>query len=283
MSRILAPSIPQDARRQQLMRMTANLPADVRAYIQETYGESQITVLAVPYWSTVRFQASIVGTDLVIDTSERKAFAYAQGQSMTTGGFLAAFGNATSAETNLLKQSETRDNADCWIWGLAAYVTQDSEGPLIARVWRETSTSISLNGTQSIPLGTLEMFPSAGGLYGVGQSASKVPDLATTGLIDGGAGASFGFCNNGNPMAGNFYRFQQPFKWSAVGSSGSDSSLVITSQPQRTITEPMGAARVAAAGEAVFTPPAAAGDRGTYVDVRWHLVCVSVAKRSVNV
>ena len=276
-----------EAARQQLFRQLASLPPDVRAFIGEQYGDTQITVLPLPYWSTVRFQATRAAGPPVaftIDTTERKAFAYAQGQDMTIAGFTAAARVANLADTNLLKQSETRDNSDVWIWGLAGYLTPDSEPALARRIWRETSVQISLNGTQSIPLGTPEMFPSAGGLYGAGVTYLKAPaeNQAGASNADGGIGAQMGFVNNGNPMAGNFFRLPQPFKWASVGSQASDSSLIITCQPQRTITE-LATARAAATGIEPFTPPAAAGDPGTYVDLRWHLVCVSVSKRSVNV
>jgi hypothetical protein len=282
------------AYKQQLYRQLASLPPDVRAFIGEQYGDTQISVLPLPYWSSVRFQAVRSGAGpflFTIDTTQRRAFAYAQGQNMATAGF--TLGQiATEADTNLLKANETRDNSDVWIWGLAAYVTPDSEPALARRIWRETAVDISLNGTQSIPLGTLEMFPSAGGLYGQGITYLKAPNDITAGPTDadGGIGASMGFLNNGNPMAGNFFRLPQPFKWASVGSQGADSSLIITNTPLRTIVESATAraaipvtAGVTSVGTEPFTPPAATGDPGTFVDVRWHLICVAVAKRSVNV
>lgn len=282
-----------EAHRQALYRQLQALPQEVRGFIAEEYGKTQVTVLPLPYWSTVRFAATrTAGAPVVftIDTTERKAFAYAIGQDMTIAGRAGAIANL--ADTNLLKQSETRDNADVWIWGVAAYVSQDSEPALARRIWRETSVLISLNGNTSIPLGTLEMFPAAGGLYGAAPSYLRAPDLVTAGaaVADGGIGATMGFFNNGNPMSGSFFRLPQPFKWASVGTAGSDSSLILTCTPQRTITE-SATLRAAVAGAAPgasgrvepYTPPAAAGDPGTFVDVRFRLICVAVAKRSVNV
>jgi hypothetical protein len=291
----IVPAAPQDeARRQQLFRQLASLPPDVREFIGQQYGSTQITVLPLPYWSAVRFQATRAAgppATFTIDTTTRTAFAYARGQSPQIAGFPASYGNATEAETNLLRQNETRDNSDVWIWGLAAHLTPDSEPALARRVWRDTDVQISLNGTQSIPLGRLEMFPGAGGLYGAGVTYLKSPANDTAGPSDaeGGIGAQMGFVNNGYPAAGNFFRLPQPFKWSAVGSAGSDSSLNINCTPRRIITE------TAVARTAVpvvvdvtpgaidgFTPPAETGDPGTFVDVIWHLICVAVSKRSVN-
>jgi hypothetical protein len=282
---IMAASPQEQAYRAALARQTASLPPDVRAYIQESYGATQITVLPLPYWSTCRFQgvrAAGPPPTFTIDTTTRRAFSYGVNQSPVSAGFLAAYGNATEAETNLINPSQTRNNADVWIWGLAAYFTQDSEPALARRVMRETDVQISLNGDQSIPLGTLEMFPSAGGLYGAGVSYIKQPDLATPGAANNGAGALLPFFNNGNPAAGNFFRLNQPFKWSGIGTAGADSSLVVLCTPRRQIVESGVAQRAAAAGVSAYDAPAATGDPGTFVDVRFHLICVSVAKRSVN-
>jgi hypothetical protein len=284
-----------EAYKQQLYRQLASLPPDVRAFIGEQYGDTQISVLPLPYWSTVRFQAVRGGAGpftFTIDTTQRKAFAYAQGQDMTIAGFTAAPTIATEADTNLLKANETRDNADVWIWGVAANLQPTSEPALAARIWRETAVDISLNGTQSIPLGTPEMFPGAGGLYGTGLTYLKAPNDITAGpsVADGGEGAKLSFVTNGNPMAGNFFRLPQPFKWASVGSQGADSSLIITNTPLRQIVETATAraaipvtAAITSVGTEAYNPPAATGDPGTFVEIRYHLICVAVAKRSVNV
>jgi hypothetical protein len=286
----------QETYRQRLYAQLANLPPDLRAFIGEEYGDSQIAVLPLPYWSSVRFQATRAAGPPVaftIDTSQRRAFAYAQGQDMTIAGYTAAARTAFLSDTNLLKQSETRDNSDVWIWGISCSLLPTSEPVLAARVWADTSVELSLNGTQSIALGTLEMFPGAGGLYGAGKTFIRAPALnvASPNLADGpGEGAGVGFIQNGNPMAGNFFRLPQPFKWSGVGTAGAGSALSMTFTPRRAITESM-TARVAVAGAAPgaegrvepATPPAAAGDIGTFVDVRVRLICVAVQRRSVNV
>lgn len=286
MPNVMSPSIPNRAYSAAMTLQTASLPDDVRQFIQQEYGNSQITVLPLPYWSTVRFQASRAAGPPVaftIDTTTRKAFSYQVGGSPVPAGFLTAYGQATEAETNLLAPSQTRNNQDFWLWGIAFWLSSDSEAALARRVWRETDVTISLNGDQQIPLGTLEMFPGAGGLYGTGVSFIKSPDLATPGAVDNGTGSPLPILQNGNPMAGNFFRLNQPFKWAGIGSQGADSALIMNFTPRRSITETSAAARAAAAGVSAFTPPAAAGDIGTYVDVRVHLVGVSVAKRSVNV
>lgn len=257
----------------------ASLPPVVRAVLAERYGRKQITALALPMYSTVRFQASVGG---VIDVSTRKAFSYGIGQSPTGAGFAAAYGNATQAETNQTVGNQTLNGADFLIYGIAAAPTPESEPAYARRVWRETALAISLGANNQLPLGTLEMLPGAGGLRGIGQSAIKLPALAQPGMVDGGAGTQFSFIENGQSAAGNFFRLPQPLLWSGVA-NGVDSTFNILCTPQRQITETVAAARVAAAGVAAFTPPAAVGDIGTYVDVRFHLIGVSINVRSGNV
>lgn len=271
----------QSAQQAAINRQIAATPPAVRAAIAAAGLEDARSVLPIPYWSTARIAGTVAANTLTVDTTARKAFQYSVGQDMTVAGFSAT--TATFAETNLLRAGETLDNADVYIWGLAAELCSNSEPALAARLWRDCVVELSLNGTQSIKLGTLSMFPSAGGLYGVGQSALLIPNFETTGAnADGGPGAPFGSMANGNPMAGNFLKFPQPFKWSSVGGGGADASLSVIVTPQRAITIPLAATRAAAAGVAPYTQPST-GDRGTFCDVRFRLVSVAVSKRSVNI
>jgi hypothetical protein len=265
----------------QVAAQIARVPAHVRAAIVNAGIADARTVLPVPYWSTVRVGGTVAANTLTVDTTARKAFQYAVGQDMTIAGFTST--TAGFADTNLLRAGETLDNSDVWIWGLAAELCPNSEPALAARLWRECIVELSLNGTQSIKLGTLGMFPGAGGLYGVGQSALLIPDLATAGRgVDGGAGAAFGSMSNGNPMGGNFLKFPQPFKWGAVGNGGADASLSVIVTPTRAITIALAATRAAAAGEQAWTQPTT-GNAGTFCDIRFRLVSVAVSRRSQNI
>ena len=271
----------EQQRAQQINAMIARLPPEVRAKIVQDGAREAKTVLPVPYWSTVRIRGTVAANTLTVDTSSRKAFAYAVGQPMDVAGF-AASTIAQFSDTNLLKQGETLDNANVWIWGLAAELCPNSDPVLAARLWRESIVELSLNGTTSIKLGTLGMFPSAGGLYGQGQSALVMPSEPVTGANDGGQGATVGFVANGNPMGGNFLKFPQPFKWSSVGGGGSDANLSVIVTPTRAITIPLAATRAAAAGTTgAYTQPST-GDAGTFCDIRFRLISVAVSERSVN-
>lgn len=270
----------QAAEQAAINRQIAMVPPHVRSAIVGAGLADARSVLPTPYWSTARIAGTVAANTLTVDTTSRKAFQYAAGGDMTVAGFTST--TATFAETNLLRAGETLDNSDVWIYGLAAELCPNSEPALAARVWRDAAVELSLNGTQSIKIGTLSMFPGAGGLYGVGQSALLLPNFETAGPnADGGPGAPFGSMSNGNPMAGNFLKFPQPFKWCAVGSGGKDASLSVIVTPQRSITISLAASRVAAAGINAWTQPTT-GQIGTFVDIRFRLVAVAVSKLSQN-
>lgn len=256
----------------------ARLPPAVRAQIVADGLAEARSVLPVPYWSTVRVAGTVAANALTVDTSVRKAFQYQIGQAMDVAGRAGVA--AQYCDTNLLRAGETLDGADVYIWGLCIELCSNGADPRLAgEVWRDSSVTLSFNGTQSIQVGTLSMFPSAGGLYGVGNSNLVLPTIATTGIGDSGPGSQFGYICNGNPMAGNFLKFPQPFKWAATG--GPDAQLSVNITPNRTITIPLAATRAAAAGIGQYTQPVT-GAYGTFIDLRVRLVSTSVARRSTN-
>lgn len=272
----------EQARQAQLFQQLAQLPPDLRAFISQQAVSQQKTVLPIPYWSTIRIQATRAAGPpvvLTVDTTPRKAFQYSIGGDMQVAGFAAGTA-AQPCDTNLLRAGETLDGADVWIWGLAAELCSNSEPVIAAAIWRDAIVELSLNGTQSIRLGTLGMFPAAGGLYGAGRTFVLEPPLPQPGGADNGSG-TVSYLANGNPMAGNFLRFPQPFQWNATG-KGADASLSIIVTPNRTQTITCSAARAAAAGVSAYTPPANLA-LGTFIDVRFRLVAVAVSPRSKNV
>lgn len=265
----------------------AAMDPEFRSFVASQAIKSQKTVLPVPYWSTVRIAGTVAANVLTVASTPRKAFSYQIGQDMTAAGFTTTV--AEGAETNLLQASQTLDNADVWIWGLAIELCPNSEPLLAARLWRECLVELSTSGTQSIRLGTLGMFPGAGGLYGSGRSFIGQPPTNQLGAVGGGVGALTANMSNGNPMSGNFMRFPQPFKWSSIGSNAGDSQLTVTITPVRAITIALAAARAAVPVVAAVTPGTieaaaqpATGDQGTFCDLRVRLVAVAVGARSQN-
>jgi hypothetical protein len=268
-------------------RRLAAMDPEFRSFVAGQAIKEQKTVLPVPYWSTVRIAGTVAANVLTVNPTVRKAFAYQIGQDMTVAGFTATV--AEGADTNLLQASQTLDNADVWIWGLSIELCPNSEPVLAERLFRECLVELSTSGTQSIRLGTLGMFPGAGGLFGAGHSFIGQPPTNQKGAPDGGIGALVSSMANGNPMGGNFMRFPQPFKWSSIGSNAGDSQLTVSITPVRTIAIPLAATRAAVAVVPAVTPGTievatqpATGDRGTFVDLRVRLVAVSVSNRSQN-
>ncbi|MEJ7812893.1 MAG: hypothetical protein WKG32_20935 [Gemmatimonadaceae bacterium] len=257
------------------------LPQVIQAFILKKHGNKTVKVDTTPYWSTVRFQFTAAG--VLAAGVQRQAFAYAIGEDRVRAGFTGAAGAAnaaTMADTNLLSGGMTRLNADIFIGGVAAYFTPDSEVALIKRVVRECAVTMTTDGQNTSPLACLEHLPSGGGLQGVGNSVLKLPAENQSGGVNNGGGTPIGFVNNGNAMAGNFFELNSPVLW--TGQQGSDSNFRLNFNVDRPITEAPGAARAAAAGIGAFTPPAAIGDPGTYVDVRVRLANWAISLPSIN-
>jgi hypothetical protein len=270
------------AKQAQMNQIIAALPPEVRAAIVAAGVQDAKAVLPVPYWSTVRFAPTITAATnaFIAAQNPRKAFQYAIGGQAQVAGFAAAY-QPQPDDTNLLRPGETLDNADVWIYGLAAELCPNSDAKIAMEVWRNAWVELSLNGTTSIRLGTLGMFPSAGGLYGQGLSQILLPPISDTGGgIDGGPGATVTAMANGNPMGGNFLRFPQPFKWCGIGTGGADAQLTVLVNLGQDVNIPIVASRAAGAGVAAWTSPTT--DNVAPVDIRFRLISVSISKRSVN-
>lgn len=253
------------------------LPPVVVDFINKKYGREPIKVETNPYWSTVRLNVTFATGVIAVGT--RQAFSYGIGSDMALAGRAGTL--ATKADTNLQKPGETRQNADIFVTGVAAYICQDGDANFFAKIVRECAVEISTDGSNTTPLATLEMLPGGGGLFGAGRSASATPDQNSVGQGDGGEGAVIHHAGNGNPMAGNFFMLDAPVLW--TGQTGVDSNFRLILSNDRAITAAPGAARVAAPGGAagpvgVFTPPAA--DFG--IDVRFRLANFAISRRSVN-
>ncbi len=273
------PAPQQVASRLRQYQQLAQVPPDIRSLIADDAIKSQKSVLAFPYYSTVRIQTTRTGSTAFTYAyagGTVKAFTYAQGDTMSAAGFPTTT-VGTQAETNLLQASQTRDNSDVMIWGLAAYLTPDSDPEIARWVWRNSGIFLSLSGTDTFQVGRLEMLPSAGGLYGSGVSLLTDPPLGQS------RDNAEGFVNNGNPMAGNFLRFPNAVRWNANGSGKKDTTLQIQLQTNAFTVTPTPTTRAAATGVAAYTAPSGtAGTPGTYCDIVFRLVSVSISERSEN-
>lgn len=267
-----------------LRAATAHVPGNIRKTIQEAALSSQRTVHSLPYWSTGRFQATRTGAGPYTYTLSQgqsvKLFSYGIGGNAVGAGFGSSV-SPTLAETNLTKASETLDNADVFIWGMAFEICPVGLQDLAGSLWRNVSVQLSLSGTDTLRVGTMHKYPSAGGLFGIANS-----QLQAGSLIEGN-GRPVQYIQNGNPMGGNFGRFSQAFRWNAAGSAAKDTSLVINLTVENAISL-TGTARAAVAGAApgssgqvvAFDPPAQAD---AYLDVRCYLIAESLSHRSQNI
>jgi hypothetical protein len=276
------PTPQQAAYLQNLRAATSHVPGSIRRTIQDAALASQRTVTSLPYWSTVRFQAARAGayTYSISAGTSLKAFSYGIGGNAVGAGFASSV-SPTLAETNLTKASETLDNADVFIWGLAFEICPGGMPDLAAAIWRNTSVQLSLSGTDTLRVGTLHKYPSAGGLFGV------APSVANAGFLNSPQGVDLSYLQNGNPMGGNFGRFSQAFRWNAAGSAAKDTSLVISLTVENAISI-TGADRVAVAGAAPgasgqVTAFTAATQAEAYLDVRCYLISESLSHRSQNI
>lgn len=260
----------------------AGLPPAVAEMIREKkqYANKQLTILSFPIWSVTRFQAAIAAGPPVVATipiGPVVAFSYGVGNAMTAAGNAA---QATQADTNLQTGGQTRDQADVFIYGISCQFF--GEPAFFQDLAQNTDVAIATNGDTTIPLGTMDMFPSPGGFNGAAASDFAQSSLTTPGGVDGGVNP-YPFASNGNPQSGSFFKLDAPVFWSGVG-GGADSNLALTCTLRRAISKTSALAQVAAPGGAagpvaVFTPITAAK---ALVDVRWRLHVTSVRIRSAN-
>ena len=295
----MASSAIQRAQAAALQQQMQNVPAALRQQIANEALNSQKSVLAFPYYSTLRFDGVVTGSGpytVTITSGTRKCFNYKVGDAGGGSATLPGNGFATTyvasySDTNLLKPSETRDNADVLIWGLAVEVRPGSDPQLTKSVFRNAYVTLSLSGTDSYQLGRLSFFPSGGGLYGA------APSLVVPASLLDAYGAIIGHLNNGNPTAGNYFRFPQPIRWQANGSGAKDTSLVVSvttdtapltndgaSASSTTYSVTARAAAASASGSTgvaawPFVTPATSQ---VFCDLTFRLVSVSISERSVN-
>lgn len=288
-------NLAQRAYNAQVLQAAAGIHPDVRKAIAQEALNSQKSILAFPYYSTVRVEAVRSGSfTYTVTAGERKCFNYKIGDS--GGGRAALPGNGfnttyvmTAAETNILQASQTRDNADVLIWGIAAEVRPGSDPVLVKDVWRNSYVKMALSGTDSHTLGRLSFFPSAGGLYGTAPTRLFVADVLSS------YGPMLGHMNNGNPTAGNYFKLPAPVRWEANGSGKKDTSLVIslvndnaialsgpesaTSSTYTTADRTATAPSSGSTGQAAWTSPA---DGVVFCDITFRLISVSISERSTN-
>lgn len=241
---------------------------------------AQRVLNAFPYYSAIRFQASITSdagspptyTYAILAGQERRAFGYGIGDSLAGAGFDSSL-SATSLETNLIQRSQTNAGENVEIRGISCYLSADSDPLLAAMLMEKMSVNISLNGdTQQFRLGRAAFLPGGGGLHGAGHTALQRPGQADQSRV-------FSVANNGLPGRENFYALPFPIQWTSAGRA--DSNLVVIAKCERDVRI-AAQARAAATGVEPWTPPTTAGQLGSYVDLVFKFHTRTEAARSVN-
>jgi len=251
---------------------------------RQAYGGALITGQKVrkvrPYFSSTRIQATTTtggGQTTVTYTKGTaiNAFGYGINDPLVDAGYLAAFGNATAAETNLQQRGTTQAGAKVYILGVSMFVSEMSEPEILARVWPNAWADVSLDGVnQYMMLGRLATIPQAGGMYGSMRSFLLEPAIAESTRFHP-------FGSSGNPQVSNYKKLPEPITWNPSGQA--DAAFRIRIKCERTVSYQTVAARTAASGIEAFTPPTTDGSEGTYVDMLWNLHTVEVAPRSQGV
>ena len=229
------------------------------------------------YYSIVRFQAivSVVGavTTLTFQQQTQRPFSYRINDPLTGAGFDATLGNATEAETNLVKAGETIAGEQLEVDGISLMPSSITDIGLWKLLIANMSVVISMDGdSHRYRLGRPDMIPASGGTFGSGVTPTLVPSLANSLNTDG----SF---SNGWPVIDNFYPFPQPLLWTPSGETDSNFNVVLTLVRQQVVVE---TARAAADGIAPFSPPTAVGQFGSFIDIMARLHSMQRAARSVN-
>ncbi len=272
----------QKANYVQNLQALEGIPTSAKQMIAQEAIDSQKKITPKIYYSTIMFTATKAnvapGPYLVTyGQQDRKAFGYKEGDDMTSAGFVAT--SATRAETNLTSGgSQTNDNCDVVIWGLALDVVDggpggDGEIEALKAIFEFCWLEISLSSDKRDILGKMQDFPCGGGLYGA--QASKLRQ----GSLGDERGALESNVTNGNPMAGNFWKLPLPLRWNAQGSRKGDTSLSIVAKLSQAISITTSADRTAAAGVLAFTVGTAAQ---LSQRVRIKLACVEIGPRSTN-
>jgi hypothetical protein len=257
-----------------------SMPPHISKAIAKEALASQIVKKHKSIYSAVRFQftpstpaAGVTTYTLNTSSTKIRAFAYGIGDDMTPAGFsdaLAGYANATEAETNLISKNDT-NGAVIKITGISLYLSETSDAALAKLVWANTYVDTTLDGVnQYLLIGRMGRIPSAGGLYGNGDSLVTPPGLRSQ-------MAQVGVVSNGMPQANNFLRLGEPIWWHPA--SKTDSKFQVRFQVVRNLTV-TSASRPGTAAVTAYTPPANLGDPGTFVDVIVYLQCVEYMKRS---
>lgn len=277
-------AMPQAAREALIQQMIAASGGDAGATTNQRTRSRRRT--GVPqqrfrlwnaYYSVVRFQAlvNVAGptSTLVFVPQELRPFSYRIGDSLTNAGFDASMGQATEADTNLIKASETNAGEQLEVQGISLMPGDTTDIELFKSLSASMSVVISMDGdARRYRIGRPTMIPGSGGVFGGG------PTTALGNNAIGGIPQSQGF-SNGWPDIVNYYPFPEPLLWTASGETDSNFNVILKLQRQQLFTE---TAVIGTPPGPSFLPPTAVGMFGSYVDLMVRLHTEQQGDRSLN-
>lgn len=285
-------SIAQSAADAASVAAMAGVPAGLRNNIANAAIISQETLLPFPYWSAVLFQSNQAAGPPITQTIpavDRLAFSYGLNQPMTSAGFTSTAGPllnlvAAESETNLKNPSQTNDNADVLIYGLALEVDPTSDPLLTQLIFQNTFVQLSLNGSTTYKLGRLANYPFNGGLAGMQRSLLQPAEVIST------VAAPEGFVTNGLPLADSLGWFPEDliFRWYSNGSNERDIALTMNLRLARNVVfTARRAARAVQAASATTQETAAWAMpvdqfQGTWCEIVCKLQAIQIGARSKN-
>lgn len=270
----------QQQRIEQLRKMAAAVPPDVRALIGRMALSSQRVHEHWPYYSRVRFQSTIAAGPPVVYSFSLKqqvlGFSYAIGQDMGPAGFPTPT-IATIADTNLSEGAKTKDGQSLEIFGISCFIVPTSDPTMLGFVYQNASLAFSQSGGDSQKkVGPLLFVPSPGGLSGYAASYATQPNKSQN-------HTDYGFITNGLPVQGNHWKLPNPVYWNPSGKTESTLNLVCTLE--RAITLPNLTPRALGLStdfQDLFAPPTTPGAAYTYVELMFLLLARQTANRGKN-
>jgi hypothetical protein len=270
----------QQERLENIRKFASTVPPDVRALIGRMALASQRVQEHWPYYSRVRFQASIAAGPPVVYTFTLKqqvlGFSDAIGQDMGPAGFPTPT-IATIADTNLSESAKTKDGQNLEIFGISCFIVPTSDPTMLAFVYQTASLAFSQSGgdTQK-KVGPLLFVPSPGGLSGYAASFGTQANKSQN-------HTDYGFITNGLPVQGNHWKLPNPVIWQPSGKVDSTLNLVCTLE--RAITLPSLTPRALGLStdfQDLFAPPTTPGAAYTYVELMFLLLSRQRSARSKN-
>lgn len=226
------------------------------------YGDKQTQTKWNDYYSRVQFTSTAVtahttGFSFDMPAGQKvTAFGYTRNGPMDAAGLPGV--TSTEADTNIVTAFQTISSETVLIVGVGLILQTTSDANFAKALWPNVSVKIKLNSTTDFLLGTPDMVPGPGGLFGASEAQSVGADLFSV------TGRSIGALSNGLPHASNFMELPEPMIWSSAGHGDSNFAVELaalkatSTPPQYSIATRAAATGTAGAQQTAYIQPAPA-------------------------